>query len=473
MGYGGQSRRGSAVEGAPPPPAPLKRANTSAAELVKSKQGKKAESDEPTQFSHEALTELQAAVDALKLSSKLNPIAVQQAHSLVDQIRSALPERRSGWIQTYIGQQLCDEPVEDPSQSPAKATLELAQQYSEQADREEARLKEMRLKASLDIQVMTAINEQNLSAMELMTRWFKDGDSKIEAKDFRKHIKALGIPAESKASDELFSQLDNQKKGRLELKDLKPILKKLQAAATAALGEWEIVAKGIKEVRQRAEQTRLVAQEDDEVAKEEKALAYLTDNKPAYTRLAVALEKKKLSVIDFQRQLDDRKTNEGHLTKVEWNAHIEKLALEVDLEQLSTFFDQMDVNKAGSMHMEELRTQMKDFGAKATDIANDLTRRKKELGALRRRAAQSQLAFASAQADELEKARIKEKEKREAAAQASAQEAAEKELKAREVVAAKEKAKAEKEAAKAAFQARVDARRKEEARRCGRPWAQF
>ena len=185
MGYGGASRRASDAS-APPPPA-LKRANTSALELkssdslgkssdslgasVKGKQSKKSEADEPAQFTHEALTELQAAVDALKVSSKqLKPVAVLQAHALVDQIRAALPERRSGWIQTYIGQQLCNEPVADPNQEPAKATLELAQHYSEQADREDARLKEMRKTASLDVQLINAINDQGLSAMELMTR---------------------------------------------------------------------------------------------------------------------------------------------------------------------------------------------------------------------------------------------------------------------------------------------------------------
>ena len=70
----------------------------------------------------------------------------------------------------------------------------------------------------------------------LIRKWDSNGDGVISMGEFRLAVrgKPLNVKAESKEIDELFSKFDKDGSGDLELKEMKPFLKTLQAAAYAA-----------------------------------------------------------------------------------------------------------------------------------------------------------------------------------------------------------------------------------------------
>jgi len=301
-----------------------------------------------------------------------------------------------------------------------KPTWELAKARRHEADEEEVRVQKLVQSFSLEAQLGLAIARQELSSVDLMSRWFRDGEAKLNKAEWLKQLQALGLKPDSKSSDALFESYDDNRDSRLELKELQGILGRMQAAATAAAAEEERLAAVANMVRRRAEIVEEVLQAEERVREEEEAVAAERNNQPVMVQLGDALTKMKISVVAIQRKLDS--DGDGEITKEEWHERIPKLvAVEASPEQLGSVFDELDADGGGAMNTEDLKAGIKRLMAVAVEAQADLARRKKGIAALRKTAAGKLAAYHAFEAGAWrERAVEEERERAKAAAEAAA-----------------------------------------------------
>jgi len=98
----------------------------------------------------------------------------------------------------------------------------------------EASLISLQTQPTVEAQLGAAIVARNWKAADIMMRWDADGDGSLSKGEFRQNVQDLGVLGKPEAIDALFDEYDGDGGGELDLKELRPTLKGLIEAATAA-----------------------------------------------------------------------------------------------------------------------------------------------------------------------------------------------------------------------------------------------
>ena len=104
--------------------------------------------------------------------------------------------------------------------------------------------------AALDVRVGELLRKRNMRIGDVIHDWDDDGDGQIDRSEFLRHLHSLGLTDVTRAeSDKLFSSLDEDGSGELDMHELRHALKNLLEAATRAEAEGKAQNKLVGERR--------------------------------------------------------------------------------------------------------------------------------------------------------------------------------------------------------------------------------
>ena len=262
--------------------------------------------------------------------------------------------------------------------------------------------------------------------------------------EFRQAMRDLGLMGEGTGYnkndvDALFSELDADSGGDLDLSELTAALKGLRLRAQSVL-QQEIVAKEKAEYwKDRAERTREAAAKVEEWERATVELHEVRTNPSPESKLGALILKRGLKPADILTALlpeSDSKKRQSDIDEETFSTGIIGLGVECTREELGAIFQRLDADGGGTLDYEELKEAIKDLSeAKNVALAHEKALVKKVAQA-EREAKEMQLAI---------KVQLAEDEKKKAAE-------------------AEAKAKADEEARKAAEAAEADGKAKEEAK---------
>lgn len=301
-----------------------------------------------------------------------------------------------------------------------------------------------------------ALKKKGMKIPELLRDWDSEGKGEIKKIAFRQKVRgSLGIKANNSEIDNFFNSMDEDKGGSLDLAELKPALKFLLDSAYDAEAEAEAL-------RRRAEECRAKAAQIEEAAKAteaaEKAEASVVELKSAITgppavQLGKIITSRNLKVSDIIIKWDP--SNDGSVDKKEFRENVKELGVKASDDEIDALFDSLDEDGGGSLGAPELKLALVNLMNDAKAAVLQVADIEASSHALRKVASKLQQVLHTE-----EKAKVKaEKEAKEAAER----EAASKAEQEREVVEEKKKerlvAAMKKAEEKAAFEAKIVARR--------------
>ena len=286
-----------------------------------------------------------------------------------------------------------------------------------------------------------------------------NGDGTVTRIEFKQMMRKLGLVGDGaqyspKSVDALFSELDEDGGGELDLTEITAALKKLKAKANR-VQKREAEAKADAEYwRGRAEDARAAAKlvgEQEDLAKQ---LHECRTAPAADIRLANLLAKKQVKPADLVDKMDNNK--DGKIDQKEWVAGLRALGIDASPEELSQLFNQLDVNNSGTLEIDEIKLMVSQIHAvkerakeQEKRLVRELARAEQEAKEVKSRIQEALLAD-QRKKEEAEAEAVRSQEEKRLAA-----EAAERDAKA------KQEAKMNWEKVRQAeFQARIEAKRK-------------
>jgi len=183
-----------------------------------------------------------------------------------------------------------------------------------------------------------------------LCRCLQDGNGNISQREFRGAIAALGYSASRADVDRLFDELDTDKSGQMDYRELAKVLRRgagddIVLAAelqVGAMGELELEAKNKIALREHAR---------DGARAREGLEATIPAIKEAMSRDLVR-------VVDLMRALDV--DEDGTVTKEEFRKVLPLLGFDGGgVDALDTLFDTFDVDGGGTVDYEELHAQLR------------------------------------------------------------------------------------------------------------------
>lgn len=277
----------------------------------------------------------------------------------------------------------------DPAAVTDFPTWELVHELQGVADEHERLLARQVQDQPLEAQIGVVLQRQNISQVELFGSWFKDGESPLFKREFRKNVAhLLGAVPDPKKSDALFDALDTNQDGRLDLKDLKAIFKRLHSAASNVGSLEERVSGIVGNLRSIAAEAETMLGEEEEIRRLTAELPKLMADQPLAVRLGEALAKKKMNVFDFRKSMDEN--NDDTVTRGEW-IHAMSRVCQLskirfgDEEELGEIYDELDDDGNGNLDTEEMRVALKTLQQRAEVARVEVVRRRKGMAVLEER----------------------------------------------------------------------------------------
>uniref|UniRef100_A0A7S3EW13 EF-hand domain-containing protein n=1 Tax=Haptolina ericina TaxID=156174 RepID=A0A7S3EW13_9EUKA len=273
----------------------------------------------------------------------------------------------------------------------------MVQRQNQRAEKEAERLDEIKKQQPLVVKLGEALLKKNIRAVDWLRSWDTNGDGMIQKEEFYEHVAGLGIQADKEEMDALFSTLDEDGSGTLELNELKPALRKLQDAREAALKTFKVVEETVEQLRERARTAEQLLQAIEDAEEEEKRLQAARMQQPLVVKVVEKLKKaplQKLTPIDLLKQWDTN--GDGVLSKIEFRLQVRFLLKgkakgrtspdpqveqqdDFDYRDADALFDSMDEHKCGFLELSDLKGCLRKMQKRATEAAQKAERTNDEI----------------------------------------------------------------------------------------------
>ena len=214
--------------------------------------------------------------------------------------------------------------------------------------------------------------EQDVSEEELLRKSDVDADGEVAPAEFRKMVRGLLSPERTAAittmgtdaeMDKLFSKIDIDSSGGLELQELQLAFSKLK-------GNLRIDKYSGAAAKYRAAAAKAIALRECGVAFEEASRDTASHEQAVLaleamqsgtikSRLGDTLKAKKIKVSDLKNKWDS--DGNGKLDRNEFNKNIMSLGFEASDEEYNELFDSLDVDHSGSLASKELVESLKQI----------------------------------------------------------------------------------------------------------------
>lgn len=112
----------------------------------------------------------------------------------------------------------------------ANAAVAVAK-MTEAVEKAEAALDAKCTRLPAGVQMGTYIMRKQMRVVDVLIKWDENSDGQLSVKEFRYHARELGVKASDEQIDELFNHYDVDKRGDLNLQELKGMLRTLHEAA--------------------------------------------------------------------------------------------------------------------------------------------------------------------------------------------------------------------------------------------------
>ena len=267
-----------------------------------------------------------------------------------------------------------EEPAEEPTESEAAAAVlqsaapksprMLAQQSSNLGEKGAALNSTVQLNpedGDVQDQLRQILIDNAVRVIDLFRDWDDDGNGKVDKKEFRKAMKALGLDVPRKDVDGLFDTFDPDSGGSIDYGELNKALKRkvtLDPSMQAGAVPIELKAKN-KSSKSLPGLSPRGGSTKGEVgaALNSNVQIDLESDVPVQDQLRDILIDNAVRVIDLFRDWDD--DGDGQVSKKEFRKAMVALGLKVGRKDADALFDTFDPDGGGSIDYKELQKALK------------------------------------------------------------------------------------------------------------------
>ena len=304
-----------------------------------------------------------------------------------------------------------------------------------------------------------AVNQATFLS-ELQRQWDPNRDGLISKMEFRSDVRSLlksNGPRElerefdTQEIDRLFEELDLDRSGEVDSRELKAGLKHLQLAATKAAHKADAAKAEADSLRAQAAQAREVLEKTKAAEQAGQQLEDL-DKQSVGAKLGAVLLRKGVSISDVLSKWGGGK---GEIDKKEFRRNLSVLGLSETIASVDALFDSLDHDKGGTLDLPEIRSAFQKLKDESLSVKDSIKVARGRSNELTKAAKQAQQAWRRAIAEaSMEAVAAQERTAREMEAKSTA--AAEAKAAKAEALARK---KASAEVEKAAFEAKIQLKR--------------
>ena len=326
---------------------------------------------------------------------------------------------------------------------------EMADEYEKTAAAKEAIVGTLNnLSVELGGVLMDKVEKGTKGQQDFFRELDANGDGSVTKIEFRQMLRKLGLVGEGAKydvtqGDKLFDDLDEDKGGDLDLKEIVNAIKKLKARTLSVAKREKKAKEDADDWRRRAKEMRDAAQLVEEKENIVTTLVDLRSNPSPEIRLATLLAKKQLKPADLLSKMDTDRG--GSIDVREFTSGLQALGLDATQDELEEIFKDLDADNSKSLEIEEIKTLVTQIHGVKIKAQDQEKRLKKDMKAFEERAAAVQRDIRNRLiAEQEEKERAEEKiradaeAKKVAAAKAKEEAAAKAEAKEREAMRKKE-----------------------------------
>jgi len=271
--------------------------------------------------------------------------------------------------------------------------------------------------------LVLATQKKGVKLDELIAEWDKNGDSTMSKAEFRLAIKALmGGKADLKEMDALFDKIDADKSNKLEIAELKKLLKKMQAQASGASGDEESAQGRAERLKRTSTAVRAAYDATADLEANQQLLKDMRVDGAARTsgeRLGEIMRHRGTKIGEMVSKWD--KDSSGGVSKAEFVIRVKEIGLPDEEPLVVALFESLDTDKSGQLDTEELKrvlANLQQAAIKANEAEKEQEKKVKEMVKV--------VKSVQKAASEAEEARLAEEAALQAAADAKAGAEAEK-----------------------------------------------
>ena len=122
-----------------------------------------------------------------------------------------------------------------------------------------ATLRHPEINGTLGVRLGAVLARRNLKVGDIIREWDEDSSGTIDPKEFRGHLKTLGVRNEAQECTDLFLEYDQNGDGVLEMSELRTLLTSLHESAKSAAIKEKGQAKAVAELRKAARAAQAAA----------------------------------------------------------------------------------------------------------------------------------------------------------------------------------------------------------------------
>jgi len=234
------------------------------------------------------------------------------------------------------------------------------------AEEEEELLERSRLQQPLIVKLGTAINGEAKSTgqrgFQILKSWDSTNTDAVSKVEFRQHVKSLIPDVDYHEIDALFKSLDSDGSGTLEVNEIKPAIKRVLGVAGQALEEFEekqrIVEESLRHLRERAKESQQLLFTIEEAAEEEyRQAAIKAREKPLIVRVADIITRKDIKLSTLLSSWDMDKN--GSIDLEEFKKNVLMLGIEAFDSEFTALFKLLDSDHSGALEHTEIKCSLR------------------------------------------------------------------------------------------------------------------
>ncbi|KAL1529750.1 hypothetical protein AB1Y20_000686 [Prymnesium parvum] len=236
------------------------------------------------------------------------------------------------------------------------------------AEEEEELLERSRLQQPLIVKLGTAINGEAKSTgqrgFQILKSWDSTNTDAVSKVEFRQHVKSLIPDVDYHEIDALFKSLDSDGSGTLEVNEIKPAIKRVLGVAGQALEEFEekqrIVEESLRHLRERAKESQqacLLFTIEEAAEEEYRQAAIKAREKPLIVRVADIITRKDIKLSTLLSSWDMDKN--GSIDLEEFKKNVLMLGIEAFDSEFTALFKLLDSDHSGALEHTEIKCSLR------------------------------------------------------------------------------------------------------------------
>ena len=289
----------------------------------------------------------------------------------------------------------------------------------------------------------------------LVTSWAKNGTDPISKMEFRQHARKLVERAEVKDIDALFTEMDDDGGGSLDVVELKEAFVKLQKDAMHFAKNEEPARKRAEFFEQRADTVRAAITAVQRVKIEQDNEAGATAKLTVDARLGQLLRKKSMKASEIIHRWDP--SGDGQIDMFEFRKNVRELGLEASNPEIDGLFKSLDEDGGGTLDMPEIKHALQTLHDAAAAGDREIKQLMKQRATVLKAAEKSMFTVLTLIVEDQQRAEEEEDARQRQVQEESRRVAEAKEMKRRQSIDKEAAAKA----AVAEFEAKIAAKRNE------------